>query len=79
VWSPDPHAKDAFAKDMSKQPGIVVSVVHTAEDAVRPAEIVVKAMPATTPIVRAEWLSAGQLRDIDELLYDRCRHLRPLQ
>lgn len=60
VWSPSADERSTFAKEMSERLGIEVEAVTSAEEAVRPADIVVTATPAKAPIVRAEWLSPGQ-------------------
>ncbi|WP_027229630.1 hypothetical protein [Phyllobacterium sp. UNC302MFCol5.2] len=60
VWSVDSDVNRQFARVMSQQLGIEVEVVRDAESAVRGADIVVTATPAKQPIVKSEWLSAGQ-------------------
>lgn len=60
VWSPGRKEGTKFANEMASRLAIEVQAVENPEDAVRPADIIVTATPAKTPIVRAEWLSAGQ-------------------
>lgn len=60
VWSPIPEECANFAHDMSAGLEIEVSIAASPEAAVRPADVIVTATPARSPIVRAQWLSPGQ-------------------
>jgi ornithine cyclodeaminase len=60
VWSPLPDECSLFAKQMADYLGIEIVAVSSAEEAVRPVDIVITATPARNPIVRSEWLSPGQ-------------------
>ncbi len=53
------EGSDRFATEMAEVLGCEVSAVGGAEEAVRPADVVVTATPSTSPVVRAEWLRPG--------------------
>lgn len=50
---------DRYASEMAEVLGCEVKAVREAEDAVRPADVVITSTPSTSPLVRAEWLQAG--------------------
>jgi ornithine cyclodeaminase len=50
---------EAYAAEMSQRLGLEVCVAHSAEKAIREAELVVTATTSTTPIVLAGWLAPG--------------------
>ena len=59
VWSPnDAHAR-AYADEM-RADGYEVAVERDPEAVCRAADVLITATPARTPLVRAEWLRAGQ-------------------
>ncbi|APG86951.1 ornithine cyclodeaminase 1 (plasmid) [Sinorhizobium americanum CCGM7] len=60
MWGPNAEERASFARDMSAELDIEVVATSSAEEAVRPSDIIVTATPAKTPIVRAEWLKPGQ-------------------
>ncbi|WP_108459626.1 ectoine utilization protein EutC [Devosia naphthalenivorans] len=60
LWSRDRGKAETLAADIVAEHGIAVSVAATAEAAVSDADIIVTTTPSSTPLVRAEWLRAGQ-------------------
>ncbi|WP_294904743.1 ornithine cyclodeaminase family protein [Tatumella sp. UBA2305] len=60
IWSPDMVKTEQFCQKMSEQLGIKVQPTLNAEQAVREMDIIVTTTPAREPIIRPEWLSAGQ-------------------
>ncbi len=50
---------DRFAQALAARPGVSVVVSATAEAAVRGADVVVTAMGAREPVLRADWVTAG--------------------
>jgi ornithine cyclodeaminase len=60
IWARD-HAKaEAAAAAMRDKLGIEVVPATTAEAAVSGADIIVTTTPASSPLIRAEWLAPGQ-------------------
>lgn len=59
VYDRSPEGTDQFATDMSEVLGCEVSPVEEAQEAVRPADVVITATPSTSPLVWAEWLQPG--------------------
>jgi ornithine cyclodeaminase len=49
----------AFADEVGTRWGLAAQVCPSVEDAVRDADIVITTTPATSPLVRAEWLAPG--------------------
>ncbi len=60
IWARDPDRAAAAAREMSESLGIAVEPAADPEAAVRGADVVVTTTPATSPILRAEWLRPGQ-------------------
>jgi ornithine cyclodeaminase len=60
VWARDADKAARFAAEVSKELGLAIAVADSPEAAVRSADIVVTTTPASSPIVLAEWLTAGQ-------------------
>ncbi|HEU4787105.1 MAG TPA: ornithine cyclodeaminase family protein [Gemmatimonadaceae bacterium] len=59
VWSPTPAHCRKFAIEHAHAVKAEVVVADTARDAVEPADIIVLATSATTPVVRSEWVQRG--------------------
>lgn len=59
VWSPHERHTRAYAEEMSGE-GYEVTVAPNPEAVCRAADVLITATPARTPLVRAEWLRAGQ-------------------
>jgi ornithine cyclodeaminase/alanine dehydrogenase-like protein (mu-crystallin family) len=59
VWSPTAERAEAYASEMRVTHDLEVLVAASAEEAVRDADLVVTATPATEPVVRAEWVRPG--------------------
>ncbi len=59
VWSPTAERAETYAGDMRAAHGLEVRVAGSAEEAVREADLVVTATPATEPVVRAGWIRPG--------------------
>lgn len=49
----------AFARLATDRFGVVVQVANTAQEAVRPADILTTLTPTRDPVVRAEWIKPG--------------------
>lgn len=60
LWGRDAGKAEAAARDLSQRLGIDVTASGDPADAVRGADIVVTTTPATSPILRADWLEPGQ-------------------
>lgn len=60
VWARDRQKAEAAATELAEELGIAVAAVPTPEAAVAGVDIIVTTTPATTPILRAAWLEAGQ-------------------
>ena len=59
AYSPDKGRRTAYAKDMTKEIGIPVKAVNSAEAAVRGADIVIAATPSKVPVVKDAWIGKG--------------------
>lgn len=59
AWSPDRPRLDAYVKEMQDE-GFDARAAATPEVVCREAEVLVTATPSRAPLVRAEWLRAGQ-------------------
>jgi len=59
VWSPDAAHARAYADEMNAE-GFDVSVAEHPEAVCRAVDCLITATPARTPLVRADWLRAGQ-------------------
>ncbi len=78
VFSPTPAHREAYAREMTTQTGILVEPVPDPEQAVRGADIVAVATDATSPALRSEWIepgmhisSTGESNEIDPAIYAR--------
>ncbi len=60
VWARRREAAETVAAEATRTLGISVVAVPSPEEAVRGADVIVTTTPATSPILRAEWLAAGQ-------------------
>ncbi len=60
IWARGAGKAEALAAELRDRLGIVVCAEADPQKAVAGADIVVTTTPSETPIVRAEWLSAGQ-------------------
>ena len=60
LWSRDRGKAETLAAEVVAEHGIAVSVAATIEAAVSEADIIVTTTPSSTPLIRAEWLRAGQ-------------------
>jgi ornithine cyclodeaminase len=60
VWARDSTKAEAAATGLEKRLGIEVRAFADPERAVAGADIVVTTTPATSPILKADWISAGQ-------------------
>lgn len=59
AYSPDKGRRAAYAKEMTKEMGIPVKAVGSAEEAVRDADIVIAATPSKIPVVKDSWIGEG--------------------
>jgi ornithine cyclodeaminase len=59
VWSPTAAHANAYADEMRRD-GYDVEVASTAGEVCRAADVLVTTTPSRSPLVRAEWLRAGQ-------------------
>jgi len=60
VWARDVEKAKAMAAESAERLGIEVAAVGDIREAVEAADIVVTTTPASSPLVRAEWLRPGQ-------------------
>ena len=60
VWARDAAKAVAMAAEMTPRLGLTVAAEPDAQAAVQQADIVVTTTPASTPILRADWLRPGQ-------------------
>jgi ornithine cyclodeaminase len=60
IWARDPAKAQALAERAAARLGIEVEAVAEAAAAVSGADIVVTTTPATAPILKAGWITAGQ-------------------
>jgi alanine dehydrogenase len=59
AYSPDKGRRTAYARDMTKEMGIPVKAVDSAEAAVRGADIIIAATPSKAPVVKDPWIGEG--------------------
>lgn len=59
IWSRDQPRARAMASEAAARWGIPAEAVGSAEEAVRPADLVITCTSAATPIVHADWVRAG--------------------
>ena len=60
IWARDPQKAKAAASKLQAQLGMDVFADESVESAVQGADIIVTTTPSETPILKMEWLSAGQ-------------------
>ena len=60
IWARRSEAAEAVAAEMTKKLGIPVAAIANAAQAVQGADVIVTTTPATSPILEAGWLEAGQ-------------------
>jgi ornithine cyclodeaminase len=60
IWARDVAKAEAAAADLEKRLGIEIEATADPGKAVAGADIVVTTTPATSPILKADWISAGQ-------------------
>jgi ornithine cyclodeaminase len=60
IWARDAAKVEAAAADFEKRLGIEVEAIADPETAVAGADIVVTTTPATSPILKADWIKPGQ-------------------
>ncbi|MGO9275154.1 MAG: ornithine cyclodeaminase family protein [Terriglobia bacterium] len=56
VFSRAPERRLAFSREMSERLGVAVTPAESAEDAARPADIVITATTSTQPLLFGDWL-----------------------
>jgi len=61
IWARDVAKAEAAAASLRQDLGIDVTVGTDIAQAVSPADIVITTTPASSPVIRAEWLQPGQL------------------
>lgn len=59
VYSPNAEHRQAFAQEMSRSLGIEVRPAPAAQEAVRPADILITMTTARDPVFQGEWLQPG--------------------
>ena len=59
VWSPKPESRDRFSAEMRGHVSVPIRSATSAESAVRGADLVVLATSSVTPVLEADWVSAG--------------------
>jgi ornithine cyclodeaminase len=59
IWARDPGRAQALAADLTR-PGLTVRATADPAEAAAAADIIVTTTPATQPILRGDWLRAGQ-------------------
>jgi len=59
VFSRDPERRLAFSREMGERLGVNVTPAETAEDATRPADIVITATTSAQPLLFGDWLRPG--------------------
>ncbi|MGN6471814.1 MAG: ectoine utilization protein EutC [Rhizobiaceae bacterium] len=60
IWARDAGKAEAAAADLENRLGIEVEAIADPETAVAGADIVVTTTPATSPILKADWIKPGQ-------------------
>jgi len=60
VFDAMPESAESFASEMGHQLGVDMTVVDSAEEAVKDSDIVVTMTTSRTPVLLGDWLSAGQ-------------------
>jgi ornithine cyclodeaminase/alanine dehydrogenase-like protein (mu-crystallin family) len=58
LWNRSPDAAKRLAQDLDKS-GIAARVAQSAQAAVEAGDVVITLTPATSPVVRQEWVAAG--------------------
>ncbi|MCL8000352.1 cyclodeaminase [Brucella sp. 21LCYQ03] len=60
IWARDNQKAQNLARDLTQQLGIPVKTLTNAQEACRGADIIVTTTPSETPLIKADWLEAGQ-------------------
>ncbi|MEX0970392.1 MAG: ectoine utilization protein EutC [Paracoccaceae bacterium] len=60
IWARRPNAATAAAQELQRDLGITVTAVLHPADAVLDADVVITTTPSRDPLLKAEWLRAGQ-------------------
>lgn len=60
AYSPTKSNREAFAKRWSREAGVEIEPVATAQEAVKGCDFVITATNAPEPVVKADWLEPGQ-------------------
>jgi ornithine cyclodeaminase len=60
IWAREYDKAEHAARQLRDMLGIPVQAIREAKDACRGADIIVTATPSDTPIIKADWLEAGQ-------------------
>ncbi|MFD1198569.1 cyclodeaminase [Brucella gallinifaecis] len=60
IWARDHQKAQGLAHDLTQQLGIPVTALSDAQEACRGADIIVTTTPSETPLLKADWLEAGQ-------------------
>lgn len=60
IWARDNQKAQNLARDLTQQLGIPVMALNDAQEACRGADIIVTTTPSETPLIKADWLEAGQ-------------------
>ena len=79
----DPDRRATFCQEMSGRIGVTLEPVNSAEEAVRDADVVITATPATKVVLEGAWLAPGthinamganwpQKRELDAAAVNRC-------
>lgn len=86
VWARNEASATTMAQEMSTDLGLPVTAVTDPAQAVRDADIIVTTTPATSPILKADWLRPGQhvtamgsdqhgKNEIDPAVFTRARYV----
>ncbi|WP_085505409.1 cyclodeaminase [Thalassobacillus devorans] len=59
VYGRTPEKAAAYKAEMERELGINVTISSSAEEMVRASDVIITTTPATTPVIKAEWLHPG--------------------
>jgi ornithine cyclodeaminase len=59
IYRRDAHRREEVAQSLRTELGIPVEVARTAEEVVRPADIVILATTSSSPVIESSWLKPG--------------------